>query len=668
MDHLEPSADHQPRYAELVERAIGYVHECGGAVHEDMLVAFVFGSAGSPKLWTELLNSILGGDSRLRKTPDGSWIIPDNHAATSEEAEFVVVDVETTGLKPRHHRITEVAILGVGGDGSVFKWSTLVNPDRQIPAQVSRLTGIRNQDVASAPLFRSIAQTVIDIVGNRTIIGHNVEFDVSFINAELQRCGLPRLVNATLDTMSLANVMIPELKRLSLSSIAAALDVDHVEAHRALTDAESTLSIFEALRERASDSGEIASFEALERIARQRRPARRHQHVIGRGRAILDDSLIDGVPHAPGVYIMRDRDDRVIYVGKAVNLRKRLSSYFSQPLGYTRKMDGLLESIVRIEIEVVGSELEALVLESQLIRRYRPRFNKQQRNAEQYTFIRVDLANPWPTITLSKDRKDDGSKYYGPFKSERHCRDVVQLLNDVLPLRTCKRSFRDARSLGNPCIELSLRRCAGPCVGRADPDEYLGAVNAVINFFDGDSTVVLDLLHERLAHASAMTDFERARRIRDQIRRLTILVRDHQRVQDLKRYPHALLVLPGVNNREREVWYLLQGQRWGQLTAGPESPSDLAERLQPIRDRALDGEKDVVDHHHTIDESSLIWRWLNQNPDHDGFIAWGGDDDALEVAERVLSARLTEDTAEERMPDAPHELTAELAGEHVHEQ
>ena len=179
---------------------------------------------------------------------------------------------------------------------------------------------------------------------------------------------------------------------------------------------------------------------------------------LGRGSIDSGDN-----PRAPGVYLMRDANERVIYVGKAKNLRDRVGTYFSQPLGYTRKMDGLIESLSRIQVEVVGSELEALLLESQLIRRYQPRYNTALRSHEQYPFIRIDVANPWPRVSLAKSRKDDGARYFGPFRSAATARKTVDLINRVVPLRTCARSFRDARSYGSPCLQLDLGRCLGPC-------------------------------------------------------------------------------------------------------------------------------------------------------------------------------------------------------------
>ncbi|MEZ4572110.1 MAG: exonuclease domain-containing protein [Thermomicrobiales bacterium] len=524
-------------------------------------------------------------------------------------AEFVVVDVETTGLKPRHHRITEVAVIRVSDKGEKMVWSSLVNPERRIPRQISRLTGIDDLMVASAPRFASIAPTILELIGEQLIVGHNVNFDINFLNAELARCGQPKLINQSLDTLALADAMLTDLRRLSLTEVSRHLGIKQSEAHRAVADAESTLGVLSILRDQAIEDGD-GSLETLSSLAASRRNRRPAHRSVSRGRSVLDTSHLDGVPHLPGVYIMRDNNDRVIYVGKAKNLRKRLGSYYSQPLGYTRKMDGLLESISRIDVETTGSELEALVLESQLIRRYRPRFNSQQRNAEQYVYIRVDVSNPWPTVTLSKDHRPDGARYYGPFKSARHARDAVRLINDVLPLRSCKRSFRTSRSYGTPCIELSLRRCLGPCVLKADADEYRGLVNEVVGFLEGDQHRLLPLIHAKLEQAAENQDFERARKLRDQIKRLDRLSLEQGKLDVVARAGHLLIVLPGREGFSAQVWYLVRGVSMHALISRRESTFAIS----PDGSRRFgNGRSDRMSlsmTHHTVDEASIYLRWI----------------------------------------------------------
>ncbi|RIK42200.1 MAG: hypothetical protein DCC58_11395, partial [Chloroflexi bacterium] len=372
MEHAEPANPSSGGgYPQLVERAVAFVESLGSPVDEDRLIAHVFGNTSSPALWRSLLRTILDGQSRLVRRPDGYWTTQTVATGSAHPDEYVVVDVETTGLKPSQQRMIEIAIIRIAPDGEPLTWSTLVNPGRSIPEYIASLTGIRNDDVAVAPPFRDVAQKVVELIGDLPVVAHNADFDMAFINAELSRCGYARLVNRTIDTLALAQAVAPEARRLALPDVARALGVAGEKPHRALADANLTLGVFHVLLQRAASQG-CCSLDDVTRLVAGQRPKPRPPGPTGRGRSILDKSHLVDIPNAPGVYIMRDKDDRVLYVGKSKDLRKRVASYYSQPLGYTRKLDGLLELLAKIDVEVVGTELESLILESQLIRRYRP--------------------------------------------------------------------------------------------------------------------------------------------------------------------------------------------------------------------------------------------------------------------------------------------------------
>jgi DNA polymerase III epsilon subunit-like protein len=527
-------------------------------------------------------------------------------------------------------------MIRVSPHGDPIRWSSLVNPGRPVPAYISQKVGIDDAMLVDAPEFRSIAPTIVEIAEELPVVGHNVAFDLSFVNAELMRCGLPRLVNTPIDTLTLTSQLVPEARRLNLADVARAMGIDVRTSHRAMSDAETTLEVFRLLLMRAREKG-LATLDDLLRTSASARPSSRVRKPVGRASSILDRSHLSDIPHAPGVYIMRDADDRVLYVGKAKDLRKRVGSYYSQPLGYTRKMDGLLETLARIQVEVVGSELEALILESQLIRRYRPRYNTVQRNAEQYVYVKVDISNPWPRVTTCRDRADDGALYYGPFKSSSRARDAVELVNDILPLRTCRRSFADKRSYGSPCLELELKRCLGPCVGRADADAYRGLVRDVVGFFEGNTTPMIARLHAKLEETVTTLDFERAARLRDRIRQVERLAGEQHLLDGAGRYQHALLVLPSHEPDRREVWYLLKGRRWAQLSVDHDERRErLAERLAPIRERATEGADTFVPDHHAVDELSILARWMRRTPDHPALISL--DECGVEEAARLALA------------------------------
>lgn len=620
MEQITQVAGPAVGYPTLIDRALACIDEHNGALDENALIGFVFGNTSQPNMWRPLLRSVLNEHPRVSLRPDGVWTTGQAIVDVALPTEFVVIDVETTGLKPSQQRIVEIGLIRVSPHGSPLRWSSLVNPGRAMPAYVATLTGIDDSMLAHAPDFRSIAPTLIEILDDLPIVGHNVEFDLAFINAELVRCGLPKVVNTPVDTLSLAHVLVGEARRLNLGDIARVLGIPGKQAHRALADADTTYEVFTVLLSRARERG-MTTLEDLLRVNQLRRPAAPHRKPVGRGRAILDRSHLTEIPHAPGVYIMRDAQERVLYVGKAKDLRKRVASYYSQPLGYTRKMDGLLETLSRIEVEVVGTELEALILESQLIRRYRPRFNTVQRNVEQYAYIKVDICNLWPRVTMSKDRAADGAEYFGPFKSSSRAREAVDLVNDILPLRTCRRSFTDKRSYGSPCLELSLKRCLGPCVGQADSEQYRGLVNDVVAFFHGDTTRLVGHLHTKLEGTVETLDFERAARLRDQIKRVESLARQQRQLDEVTAHTHALLVLPGVEAGARELWYLLNGRRWAQLTfLDSDQPNKLMERLATIVERACVAQPNFVVDHHAVDEVAILGRWMRKTPNHPALI------------------------------------------------
>jgi excinuclease UvrABC nuclease subunit len=339
---------------------------------------------------------------------------------------------------------------------------------------------------------------------------------------------------------------------------------------------------------------------------------------------------------------MRDANEHVVYVGKAKNLRDRVGTYFSQPLGYTRKMDGLIESLSRIQVEVVGSELEALLLESQLIRRYQPRYNTALRSHEQYPFIRIDVANPWPRVSLAKSRKDDGARYFGPFRSATTARKTVDLINRVVPLRTCSRSFRDARSYGSPCLELDIGRCLGPCVGQANRDQYISLVRSVVDYVDGRDQSLHELLWSGLEDAAAALDFERASRLRRDLQASLALTAAQRRLRESTEANWVVLVTLSAQPEHRELMVILRGRLWAQLRVPDAStPIELASLLERCWERFSVvgvGEPD----HDSVDDMHILDSWLARHEGHPAILAIEervGTPDWQLMASRVLGLR-----------------------------
>jgi DNA polymerase III epsilon subunit family exonuclease len=641
------------RYEALSESAVEFVMRKGGSVHEDMLVLHVFGKSASPALWRPLLTSALQAESRLTYTADGRWILTDGMPGVPMVTDillpkFVALDVETTGLKASSQRIIEIALVRFEDGIETARIDRLVNPNRRIPAYISKLTGLRDDDVEDAAPFADLAEEVVEFIGDSPLVGHNVSFDIGFVNAELQRARIGKLVNESIDTLTLATRLVPGLRRPSLDRVAKAVGLSPRKIHRAGIDAEMTAQVALRLEKEARRQG-VTSYDALKVLATS--AERRKRDKVGRGRSLVDRSLLADIPKQPGVYIMRDADGRVIYVGKAKNLRERVGTYFSQPGGYTRKMEGLLESISRIDTEIVGSELEALLLEAQLIRRYEPRYNTAMRAFEHYPYIRVNLSNRWPRVTLVKDRKGDGARYFGPYRSRSAARKTVDVINDVLPLRTCTRTFKDARSYGNPCMRLALGKCLGPCVDTSIAGEYRAMVHQVIRFLDGDDDALYEVLWAALEQAAERQDFERAEKLRRNLTVVNGIVAGQRELRQAVERHHLVLAVPSPREGERELWLVLEGRIWSRvsvMTGGEDvvlSVTSTGSDAEPLEDRVIeiredDGpgydapERDVsVDRliasyerylasgvlpvaHDSLDDTHILNRWIAGHTDH----------------------------------------------------
>jgi DNA polymerase-3 subunit epsilon len=606
----------------LSQRARDFVAASGGAVHEDLLIGHIFGSGRSPDLWRALFYAVMRETPELRKRGDREWVLSTGAPEINIQfPDFVALDVETTGLRPASHRIIEIGMIRYLAGEPVERFQMLFDPERKLPAYISKLTGIRDADLRGQGKFADHADRIEEFLGDSLIVGHNVTFDIGFVNAELRRAGRKTIVNDRVDTMALAMCYLPDLRRASLDKVASALGLAPRKLHRAEGDAElaarAALVLFRIAAEHGD--GSLDSLKASSRV-----PEARPRDGIGRGRALLDTEFLKSIPSKPGCYLMLDANRRVIYVGKAKDLRDRVGSYYSQPLGYTRKMDGLLESIASIEIRVVGSELEALLLESQLIKRYQPKYNKVMRSHEQYPYIKVDLASPWPRILLAPEWKDDGCRYFGPYRNRVASRQVVDLLNKHFQLRTCTRSFKTARSYGSPCLKLSLKQCLGPCAAKADREIYTHRVRECIRFLEGDDAPLLQRIWEQLESAAAANDFEQARRLRRDIQTLQSISGVHRAIQEMERRPTLLLALPTQDPDRLDVCLVVSGRIWSRTGVGRrESIDRVRDRLARSFERWERSRKLQVDSA-TLDEAFILDRWLNKHWGHPAML-WLAD-------------------------------------------
>ncbi|HZQ99717.1 MAG TPA: excinuclease ABC subunit UvrC [Chloroflexota bacterium] len=237
---------------------------------------------------------------------------------------------------------------------------------------------------------------------------------------------------------------------------------------------------------------------------------------------------LSSLPTSPGVYMYKGAAGEILYVGKAINLRNRVRSYF-RPRGQTNKIKQMLAQVVDWEIIVTGSELEALVLECNLIKKHRPKYNVRLRDDKNYPYIKVSMDEEWPRVYITRRIARDGARYFGPFTDSRSVWRTLDLLNKLFPYRTCHIAITGTSP--RPCLQYHIHRCLGPCIGAADHDEYLAVMEQVCLFLEGKHEEIVADLRRRMEAAAENMEFERAAFIRDQIRAVE-KVTERQRVLD----------------------------------------------------------------------------------------------------------------------------------------
>jgi DNA polymerase III epsilon subunit family exonuclease len=333
-------------------------------------------SSISEGLACSLIAEVTAGDTRLACLGTTVSLAGERADPSLEEAEFVVFDLETTGLSAERCRICEIGAVRVRALELVDSFESLVNPGCALPAPVARLTGLRDPELRRAPPIAGVVRRFLSFAGDETLVAHNARFDQRFLDQQLRLQHGRRLSEPPLCTAALARRLLEgRVRRVGLASLANFFGVPTTPCHRALPDAEATAQILVHLIGLAQELGarRLSDLKAL--------AAPRKRRVHGKR------ALARGTPTRPGVYLFRDRHDQVLYVGRARDLRARLRSYFRSER-QRPSVEAALLALERIEWRVLGSELEAAIEELRLIRELAPPANSRSRRKEQGVYLR----------------------------------------------------------------------------------------------------------------------------------------------------------------------------------------------------------------------------------------------------------------------------------------
>ena len=269
------------------------------------------------------------------------------------------------------------------------------------------------------------------------------------------------------------------------------------------------------------------------------------------------------VPEKPGVYIMKDAQNTVLYVGKANILRNRLRSYFGAAHGMPPKIRRMVSQLADFEFIVTDTEAEALILENTLIKRYKPHFNARLKDDKTYPYLKIDLTEDFPRVYITRQVAQDGARYFGPFATASSVRRTMDLVKKLFPYRSCTKTItgKDPR----PCLEYYIHRCVAPCSGLADKEDYAQVIRQVILFMEGNTEAVTRELRRKMTAAAEEMQFERAAALRDQIRGIDQVVEEQQaKVESNPGGDTDIIAMAqGTNETWVEVFFIRRGKLIG---------------------------------------------------------------------------------------------------------
>ncbi|PKO00293.1 MAG: excinuclease ABC subunit C [Chloroflexi bacterium HGW-Chloroflexi-4] len=324
--------------------------------------------------------------------------------------------------------------------------------------------------------------------------------------------------------------------------------------------------------------------------------------------------ILATLPQKPGCYIMRDPGGVVIYVGKAINLKNRVRSYFQERTDMDRKTRKLVTHIADLEWIVVGSELEALILEMNLIKKHRPHFNVRLKDDKRYPYIKVHLNDPFPKVTVTRIMNKDGSRYFGPYTSVWAVHQTLDLLRKIFPYLTCDREITglDAR----PCLYYDIKLCTGPCIGAINQEGYKQLITDLCAFLDGHTDPIVGRLQREMKVASKNLNFERAAVLRDQLNSIERVVEKQKVISGDQSDSDVLALARADGEACVQIFFIRNGKLMGReyfILEGTEEITDnevIGEFIKQFYSEAATI-PDRVLLPNEVEEAQIIQQWLN---------------------------------------------------------
>ncbi|MFI5394876.1 MAG: exonuclease domain-containing protein [Candidatus Binatia bacterium] len=576
------------------------------------LLDLVFTQPGAdPEFGPRFLHALLAPDPRFGwRAEDGTWYARLHGALARRlyDTTFVVVDLETTGGAASPANIIEIGAARIHRGRVVEEFQQLVNPGSRLPTFITQLTGIDDTMLRDQPPITAVWPRFVEFLGDGVLVAHNAAFDISFLNAAaVAHSGRP-LPHPHLCTLRLTRRLIPELRRRSLDVVASHFGIPISDRHRALGDVRITVEIFFHMIERLAARGIEQLHQVLD-LQHHARDGRRFVCPLPREKVVQ-------LPPQPGIYQFFGADGRLLYVGKAKNLRERVGSYLSNAAGHSNKTLDLIRHSCDVRVQVAGSELEAALAEAEAIRQHKPPYNRLGKHLPRIAFLKLSVGDEYPRLSITEKLGTGKARYVGPFRSREQAGELLGLLTRRFRLRTCAGRLRPTTSVA-PCFQGQVSACTAPCAARVSTEAYREQVSGCLALFDGGmQPTENDLRQRRDEHAAALR-FEAAARVQRDLDLLEMLVRRQRTLGWIVGQQNFLVLQPGADWRSVLTYVVLGGR--------------LA-----IRRRLYDGaEMDALAHEireqfttyqgtpikrDEVDGTQILAAWLRQRGETDGYV------------------------------------------------
>ncbi|MGA7871062.1 MAG: exonuclease domain-containing protein, partial [Candidatus Binatus sp.] len=569
------------------------------------------GVGSDPELGARLVRQLLGGDPNFIFDADtAQWRLAqsDRIRVGLDQAEFAVVDLETTGGRAGPGTIIEIGAYRMVGKRLTDTFSQLVRPHSGVvPRFITGLTSITTEMVREAPPIEEVLPAFRQFMGDRVMVAHNAAFDFGFLDFEYRRIFGIGLSNPVLCTLRMARRFMPSLKRRRLDLLAGHFGLSLEGRHRGLGDARMAAEILSIFLEMAQRMGITRLDRLLDDHHRGLAGRRIERHV--------PPEEIAALPHSPGVYLMRNERGDLLYVGKARRLRERVSSYFTASV--KAKTAELVSHIYKIETRTTRSPLEAALDEARLIRELKPPYNRMLKSAAPAYFIKLDLMDEFPRVTIStRMSARRGVMHLGPFIGRGGIEHSVRALSRILGLRTCSGKLAPREDF-SPCVYGQMGHCAAPCNMSIDGDKYAERVRRAVGFLRGRSGPILGELARARDQAAAAMRFEEAARFRRHLEALTTLAHRATRLSQVVTENNLVIVTGKAGERAAHV--VLSGRlAMTRMLESAQAAREVAEFVAGNYERY----KSKPAERGELEAMAIVARWLRERAPDEGRVVY----------------------------------------------